>query len=110
MKSNSMPAIVIKTCPESIEGESSGRGEWNTLVLEDAPRPSVNNGEVLVQVEACSVNRADLLQRRGLYPPPPGASPLLEPKPEYPQNPRPPYSDRSHGRQQNRHSARRCAD
>ena len=30
-----------------------------------------------MQVEACSVNRADLLQRRGLYPPPPGASRVL---------------------------------
>ena len=39
--------------------------------------PSLNEGEALVQVEACSVNRADLLQRRGLYPPPPGASRVL---------------------------------
>jgi len=77
MKPNTMPAIVVKTCPEFIEGESGGGGEWNTLVLEQVPRPSVNNNEVLVQVEACSVNRADLLQRRGLYPPPPGASSLL---------------------------------
>ncbi len=39
--------------------------------------PSLKEGEALVQVEACSVNRADLLQRRGLYPPPPGASEVL---------------------------------
>ena len=39
--------------------------------------PSLKEGEALVQVEACSVNRADLLQRRGLYPPPPGASQVL---------------------------------
>jgi NADPH2:quinone reductase len=36
------------------------------------PRPAV--GEVLIKVEAAGVNRPDLLQRRGLYPPPPGAS------------------------------------
>ncbi len=34
------------------------------------PRPS--RGEVLVRVRAAALNRADLLQRRGLYPPPPG--------------------------------------
>jgi putative PIG3 family NAD(P)H quinone oxidoreductase len=37
------------------------------------PRPSAN--EVLVRVRAAGVNRADLLQRKGLYPPPPGAPP-----------------------------------
>ena len=36
----------------------------------EAPRPS--RGEVLVRVRAAALNRADLLQRRGLYPPPPG--------------------------------------
>jgi len=34
-------------------------------------------GEILVEVAAAGVNRADLLQRQGFYPPPPGASPLL---------------------------------
>jgi putative PIG3 family NAD(P)H quinone oxidoreductase len=72
-----MPAIVIKSCPEHTEGESGGKGVWSSLALEQVPRPSASDGEVLVQVEACSVNRADLLQRRGLYPPPPGASSLL---------------------------------
>ncbi|MHC1742542.1 MAG: NAD(P)H-quinone oxidoreductase [Syntrophobacteraceae bacterium] len=50
------------------------RGEWNALGIEQVPRPVLREGEALIQVEACSVNRADLLQRRGLYPPPPGAS------------------------------------
>lgn len=36
------------------------------------PRPAV--GEILIKVEAAGINRPDLLQRRGLYPPPPGAS------------------------------------
>lgn len=69
MKSVSMPAITVK--------ESGKRGDWNSLSFEEVPRPHLNEDEVLVQVEACSVNRADLLQRRGLYPPPPGASSIL---------------------------------
>lgn len=57
--------------------ESGKKGDWNKLVLNTVPRPSPDVGQVLVRVEACSVNRADLLQRRGLYPPPPGASTIL---------------------------------
>ena len=41
----------------------------------DAPRPAA--GEVLVEVVATAVNRADTLQRQGFYPPPPGASEIL---------------------------------
>ena len=41
----------------------------------ETPRPSA--GEVLVRVAAAGVNRADLMQRRGHYPPPPGASPII---------------------------------
>jgi NADPH2:quinone reductase len=69
MSSSLMPAIVVR--------ETRAEGGWNTLVLDQVGRPSPGPGEVLVQVEACSVNRADLLQRRGLYPPPPGASSIL---------------------------------
>jgi putative PIG3 family NAD(P)H quinone oxidoreductase len=43
----------------------------------EVPDPVCGPGEVIVDVEASAVNRADLLQRRGLYPPPPGASELL---------------------------------
>jgi putative PIG3 family NAD(P)H quinone oxidoreductase len=41
----------------------------------DVPDPVPAAGEVLLDVLATAVNRADLMQRRGLYPPPPGASP-----------------------------------
>lgn len=41
----------------------------------DAPDPAPSRGEVLVRVRAAALNRADLLQRRGLYPPPPGTRP-----------------------------------
>jgi putative PIG3 family NAD(P)H quinone oxidoreductase len=40
--------------------------------IDEIPRPVAQRGEVLVRVRAAALNRADLLQRRGLYPPPPG--------------------------------------
>jgi putative PIG3 family NAD(P)H quinone oxidoreductase len=52
-------------------------GDESVLRLGEAPDPSPGRGEVRLRVAACAVNRADLLQRQGLYPPPPGASPLL---------------------------------
>ncbi|MEN3321209.1 MAG: hypothetical protein V7643_4611 [Mycobacterium sp.] len=56
----------------AIVAESADRLTWRE-VPEIAPRP----GEVLVKVEAAGVNRADLLQAAGNYPPPPGASEIL---------------------------------
>lgn len=47
------------------------------LVLGTFPKPEPGPGEVLVRVRATALNRADLLQREGKYPPPAGASPLL---------------------------------
>ncbi|CAM3175851.1 NAD(P)H-quinone oxidoreductase [Tsukamurella hominis] len=47
------------------------------LRLIDLPIPEPGPGEVRIAVAATAVNRADLMQRRGLYPPPPGASPIL---------------------------------
>jgi NADPH2:quinone reductase len=47
------------------------------LVWQQVPDVAAGNGEVLVKVSAAGVNRADLLQAAGLYPPPPGASELL---------------------------------
>jgi putative PIG3 family NAD(P)H quinone oxidoreductase len=49
-------------------------GDANALVLDDVPTPEIAADEVLVEVAACGVNRADLMQRQGFYPPPPGAS------------------------------------
>lgn len=43
----------------------------------DAPDPQPAEGELLVRVRATAVNRADTLQRKGNYAPPPGASPIL---------------------------------
>ena len=43
------------------------------LVPEQRPVPAPGNGEILVKVAAAGVNRPDVMQRMGLYPPPPGA-------------------------------------
>jgi len=55
------------------------RGPGGPEVLEwtEVPTPDAGPGEVLVQVAASAVNRADLLQRKGFYPPPAGASDIL---------------------------------
>jgi putative PIG3 family NAD(P)H quinone oxidoreductase len=54
-----------------------GEGEAAKLVLAELSRPMPGPGEVLVRVAAASVNRPDVQQRRGLYPPPANASPIL---------------------------------
>jgi len=61
-----MRAIFVKTPggPEQLE-------------LRDTPDPTPSAHEVLIEVRATALNRADLLQRRGLYPPPPGDSEIL---------------------------------
>jgi NADPH2:quinone reductase len=56
--------------------EISTPGPPDVLTLVERPRPLPGAGEVLVQVAAAGVNRPDVLQRRGAYPPPPGASDL----------------------------------
>jgi tumor protein p53-inducible protein 3 len=52
-------------------------GEPDVLRYGEAPDPQPGTGELLVRVRATAVNRADLMQRRGGYAPPPGASPIL---------------------------------
>jgi len=47
------------------------------LRLGEVALPGLKLGEVLVKVAASGLNRADLVQRRGAYPPPPGASPIM---------------------------------
>ncbi len=52
-------------------------GGPEALVFGEAPEPALRDGEVLVRVRATAVNRADLLQAAGKYPPPPGESEIL---------------------------------
>jgi len=54
--------------------EISQPGEPEVLVPVERPRPEPAAGEVLIKVVAAGVNRPDVMQRRGRYPPPPGAS------------------------------------
>jgi len=49
-------------------------GDPDVMSLEDVPAPEPKADEVLIEVAAAGVNRPDVLQRQGLYPPPPGAS------------------------------------
>ena len=48
----------------------SSPGGTEVLSWDDVPAPSPGPGELLIEVDAAGVNRADILQRRGLYPPP----------------------------------------
>ena len=50
----------------------AGKGGPEVIEIRDIPDPRPSRGEVLVRVRAAALNRADLLQRRGLYPPPAG--------------------------------------
>ena len=61
-----MQAILIQSPggPEQLQP-----GEW--------PTPEPGQSQVLVKVAATALNRADTMQRKGQYPPPPGASPIL---------------------------------
>ena len=55
----------------------TGHGDPEMLHVAEGPDPRPREGEVLIEVEAAGVSRADTLQRRGLYPPPADASPIL---------------------------------
>ncbi|HEU5455322.1 MAG TPA: alcohol dehydrogenase catalytic domain-containing protein, partial [Nocardioides sp.] len=52
-------------------------GGPEVLALSEVPDPEPGPGELVIDVAATAVNRADLLQRQGLYPPPPGASEVI---------------------------------
>ena len=52
-------------------------GGPQVLAVTELPDPVAGPGEVVIDVAATAVNRADTLQRQGLYPPPPGASDVL---------------------------------
>jgi NADPH:quinone reductase len=49
-------------------------GGHDVLVPAERPQPAAGPGEVLIKVAAAGVNRPDVMQRKGAYPPPPGAS------------------------------------
>lgn len=52
-------------------------GDEDSMHLAEVPAPALGPEEVRIRVRSTAVNRADLLQRRGFYPPPPGASTII---------------------------------
>jgi putative PIG3 family NAD(P)H quinone oxidoreductase len=56
---------------------ADGAGGPEVLVVRELPDPEPGPDEVVLEVAAAGLNRADLLQRQGFYPPPPGASDVL---------------------------------
>ncbi|QRF22596.1 NAD(P)H-quinone oxidoreductase [Alicyclobacillus sp. TC] len=52
-------------------------GDADVLYIGEASTPTIGSHDLLVRVHATALNRADLLQRRGFYPPPPGESEIL---------------------------------
>jgi len=54
-----------------------GFGGVEQLTVGNTAKPTLRSGELLVKVKATAINRADLLQRAGRYPPPPGESDIL---------------------------------
>lgn len=67
MSLNEMTAIAIE----------GGKGPAAALKPVRAPVPQPNAGEILIRVRAAGVNRPDIVQRNGFYPPPPGAPETL---------------------------------
>ena len=58
--------------------QAGGPGEEESMAVADCvPVPTLGEGQVLIKVHRAALNRMDLLQRKGLYPVPPDASPIL---------------------------------
>jgi putative PIG3 family NAD(P)H quinone oxidoreductase len=68
--SSSIPSTMKAVIASPAEGD-------DTLVMVERPVPEPREGEVLIKVAAAGINRPDILQRRGMYPPPPGAPDVL---------------------------------
>lgn len=66
---------ALPTMMHAIDPETGGEPEVLRLVQRPVPKPGP--GDYLVRVAAAGVNRPDVMQRKGLYPPPPGAPSIL---------------------------------
>jgi hypothetical protein len=67
VRMTTMRAVVI----------DGGRGPASALRVADVPRPVAGAGQILLRIQAAGVNRPDIVQRDGHYPPPPGAPDIL---------------------------------
>ena len=65
---------LVSSAPSTMQAVVAESGE---LAVVERPVPRPEAGEVLVKVSAAGVNRPDILQRKGMYPPPPGAPDIL---------------------------------
>ncbi|RZL17563.1 MAG: NAD(P)H-quinone oxidoreductase, partial [Sphingomonas sp.] len=72
---NQSSNLRVPEVMKAIDPEQPGGPE--VLVLVDRPVPKPGQGEVLVKVAAAGVNRPEVMQRQGKYPPPPGAPSIL---------------------------------
>lgn len=70
-----MPTSVTPTTMQAIH--INAYGGWQELELTTQNVPTIQKAELLIKVEAAGVNRPDILQRAGHYPPPKGASQIL---------------------------------
>jgi tumor protein p53-inducible protein 3 len=64
-----VPAMKAVVCKEP--------GDESVLKIGEVPDPKAGPGQLLIRVKYAGVNRADLMQRQGYYPPPPGASEII---------------------------------
>ena len=70
--------IVVSATPTKMKAALAPQPDGaEEIHLVERPVPRAGQGEVLIAVAAAGVNRPDILQRRGLYPPPPGAPDIL---------------------------------
>lgn len=72
-----MKAVISNLDIERVPGAELLSELGQNLSLIETPKPQPGMGQVLIQVHAFGVNRADLVQAIGKYPPPPGASHIL---------------------------------
>lgn len=74
----STPTQTMPPLPETmIAIDPAEAGGPEVLVAAERPTPRPGPGELLIEVAAAGVNRPDVMQRKGLYPPPPGAPTIL---------------------------------
>lgn len=70
--------MTIPDIPQNMQAiRINSVGGWQELELATHKMPHIQKGELLIKVEAAGVNRPDILQRTGHYPPPKGASEIL---------------------------------
>ena len=77
---HSLRTFTVPACQRAVivdAGKCPSRGPDALVLAKGQPVPVCGEGEVLIQVAFAGVNRPDIMQRRGLYPPPRGHSPTL---------------------------------